>query len=122
MTTSVERRAPGSVVAELLASFNQATDPREIETVADQLGAAGNPRAIRPLLMRLGDWQVQGDADVEDAVCQALVALGVMRSSGNLSFAFVPRHLLEAEVVETVRELGPAIPMRYLLTSDEWTW
>jgi hypothetical protein len=54
MTTSVERRAPGSVVAELLAVLDQATDPRE--------------------------------------------------------------------VVETVRELAPATPMRYLLARDEWTW
>jgi hypothetical protein len=115
MTTSVEGRAPAPVVAELIALLDRTTDPREIEMVADQLGAADNPHAIRPLLMRLGDCHVQEDADVEDAVCRALVALDVMRSSGNLSFALRPRHLLAADVVEAVRELGPAIPMRYLL-------
>ena len=58
---------------------------------------------------------MQEDPDVEDAVCRALVALDVMCTSGNLSFAFRPRYLLDSEVVEIVRELGPAVPMRYFL-------
>ena len=90
----------------------------EIELIADQLGATGNRCAIRPLLTRLGDSRVQDDADVEDAVCRALVALGVMSSSGNRSFAFRPRHLLAPDAADAVRALGPAIPMRYLLAGE----
>ena len=43
-----------------------------------------------------GDRHVQADADVEDAVCSALVALDVMRTVGSSSFALRPRHLLGA--------------------------
>jgi hypothetical protein len=114
MSAGVDSRIPAPVVAELIAALERATDPREIELLADQLGAARNARAVRSLLMRLGDCHVQEDADVEDAVCRALVALDVMYSSGNLSFAFQPLHLLAPDVAETLRELGPAIPMRYV--------
>jgi len=115
MTTKVEHRPSSPAATELVALLDRTTEPHEIETIADQLGAAGDRRAIRPLLTRLSDCHVQEDADVEDAVCRVLVALDVMCSSGNLSFAFRPPHLLAPEVVETVRELGPAIPMRYFL-------
>jgi hypothetical protein len=115
MTTKVEHRPAGPVAAELIALLGRTTEPREIETIAYQLSVAGDRRAVRPLLMRLGDCHVQEDADVEDAVCRALVALDVMCSAGNLSFAFRKPHLLAPDVVETVRDLGPAIPMRYFL-------
>ncbi|MGO9873093.1 MAG: hypothetical protein ACLPVY_04765 [Acidimicrobiia bacterium] len=91
----------------------QATDGRVIEVVADQLGGAGDRRAIRPLLMRLGDCPVQEDPDVEDAVCCALVALEVMGCSGNLSFSFLRPEVLAGDVVETIRELAAMIPRRY---------
>jgi len=113
MTTHVEE--PSTLTAELIAEFECATRPCRIEFLADRLGATGDPRAVRPLLARLGDCRVQEYSDVEDALCGALVSLGVMRASGNMTFAFRPRHLLPPEVVEAVRELGPAVPMRYFL-------
>ena len=100
-------------VEELIVRLIATTNPLEIELIADELGAAHDRRAIRPLLMRLGDCKVQEDADVEDAVCSALMALGTMCSSGNRSFHFRPRQELPEDVVTTVRELAPAIPWRY---------
>jgi len=112
MRTEVGRRT-GPAVEELILFFIQATDPRLIEVLADQLGAAGDRRAIRPLLMRLGDCRVQEDPDVEDAVCGALVALDVMGCSGNLSFSLLPPEDLAGDVVGTIRELAGKIPLRY---------
>jgi hypothetical protein len=116
MTTKVETRPTGSIVDYLIALFAETTQAREIELIADHLGGAGDTRAIRPLLARLGDCQVQEDPDVEDAVCRALMALGVMQSSGNLSFSLRPRRSLPDDVVETIRELAATIPWRYFGT------
>jgi len=113
MNTRVEDR-PATMTG-LISEFEHAARPCRIEYFADRLGATGDARAVRPLLARLGESKVQEYEDVEDAVCHALVALDVMESSGNLSFAFRPRHLLAPDIVETIRELGPAIPMRYFL-------
>ena len=115
MTTKLVTRPVTPAVAELIAGLARATTTYEIEAIADQLGAAGDRCAIGPLLTRLGDCQVQEDTDVEDAVCGALVALDVMRTFGNRSFALRPRHLLAPDVVEMITELGPAVPMRYLI-------
>jgi hypothetical protein len=117
MTTKVERRSTGPDVDELIAVLAETTDPQMIELVADELNAARDRRAIRPLLMHLGDPRVQDDPDVEDAVCHALIALGVMRSTGNLTFSLRPRQALSEDVVETIRELAPAIPWRYFGTA-----
>jgi hypothetical protein len=113
MRTDIERLRTGPAVEELMLFLMQATDPRLIEVLADQLGAAGDRRAIRPLLMRLGDCGVQEDRDVEDAVCSALVALDVMRCAGNLSFGFLPSEDLADDLVEMIRELAGTIPQRY---------
>ena len=113
MTTELQTRQTGSIVDYLIALFAQATQPREIEVIADHLGDAGDRRAIRPLLARLGDCQVQEDPDVEDAVCRALMSLGVMCSSGNLSFTLRPRRALPDDVVDAIRELAATIPWRY---------
>ena len=113
MTTQVERRPTNPAVEELIVLLEQTTEPRSIAAIADQLGAARDRRAIRPLLMRLGDCDVQEDRDVEDAVCRALVALEVMRCSGNLSFSLRPRPDLADDVVETIREVAETIPWRY---------
>jgi len=113
VTANVEDRPV--LTAALIDEFEHATRPCRIEFLADRLGATHDPRAIRPLLGRLSDRRVQEYGEVEDAVCGALVSLDVMCAAGNLSFAFRPRHLLPPEVVEAVRELGPAIPMRYFL-------
>jgi len=113
MRTDGEHRQAGPAVEELMVFLLQATNGRVIELVADQLGGAGDRRAIRPLLMRLGDGRVQDDPDVEDAVCSALVALEVMDCSGNLSFSFLRPEVLAGDVVETIRELAGMIPRRY---------
>jgi hypothetical protein len=115
MTTELESRQLG-LVDYLITVFTHATVAREIELIADHLGEAGDPRAIRPLLSRLGDCQVQEDSDVEDAVCRALVSLGVMRCSGNLSFSLRPRNDVSDDVAETIRELAALIPWRYFGT------
>ena len=113
MTTNVETRRSGSTVEDLIERFDHATHPREIELLADLLGEARDPCAVRPLLERLSDCQVQEDRDVEDAVCQALTALGVMYSSGNLSFSLRAKNALPDDVVKTIRDLAGVIPWRY---------
>jgi hypothetical protein len=99
----------------LLQEFERTNDLRRIEVLADRIGASGDPQAVRVLLLRLGEWPVQEDPDVEDAVCGALVRLGVMHSRGNQTFAFRPRHELPPDVVDLVRKLGNVVPMRYLI-------
>ena len=113
MTTKIECRPNSADVEELIAVLERTSSSREIELTADLLGAARDSRAIRPLLVRLGDWHVQEDADVEGAVCHALVALGVMCSSGNHCFCLRPRQALADDVVETIRELDVVIPWPY---------
>jgi hypothetical protein len=116
MNTRFERRNSDAAVEELIARFNHATHPREIETIADSLGAAGDTRAIRPLLMHLGDCQVQADTDVEDAVCGALISLGVMCASDTHCFRLRPRRALSDDAVGAVREFSGAIPWQYFGT------
>jgi hypothetical protein len=117
MTTNVESRQSGSTVDDLITRFDHATQPREIELLADLLADARDPRAIRALLERLSDSRVQEDRDVEDAVCQALTALGVMYSSGNLSFSLRPKNALPDDVVRSIRDLSGVIPWRYFGTA-----
>jgi hypothetical protein len=77
-------------IDDLVEAFLHTRDPRQIERGADRLGASGHSRAIPALLARLGDASIVDDADVEDAVCSALVALSVMEREGNLAFALRP--------------------------------
>ena len=116
MATSVVHRLSQTEVSELIARLVESTNPRELEAIADQLGHTGDRRAIRPLLTRLGDGHVQEDPDREAAVCGALVSLDVMCNRGHGSFFFRPRRLLADDVVDTIRELGSAIPWRYFDT------
>ena len=113
MTISVEIRPTESIVDYLIALFAEATQPREIEVIADHLGEAGDRRAVRALLARLGDCQVQEDPEVQDAVCRSLMSLGVMCSTGNHSFSLRPRRSLPDDVVETIHEVAGSIPWRY---------
>jgi hypothetical protein len=116
MATSVQHRSSHREVSELIARLTEAAGPQIVEVIADQLASAGDRRAIHPLLQRLGDSHVQPGTDTEDAVCGALVALGVMCSPGNGMFYFLPRRLLADDVVDTIREMGTAIPWRYFDT------
>ena len=121
MTASVElrpvppARAAAPSAAELIIRFTRATRPSDIASIAVQLADVGDDGAVGPLLRRLGDRQVQALPELADSVCGALVSLGVMCTCGECSFAFRPRHLLAPEVVEMITELGPAVPMRYLI-------
>lgn len=117
MTTQVERRPTNPAVEELIVLLGQTTEARSIAAIADQLRRAHDPRAIRPLLMHLGDSDVQEDRDVEAAICRALVALDVMRCSGNRSFSLRPRPDLADDVVDTIREVAETIPWRYFGTA-----
>ena len=115
MTNKVESRR-SALVDYLITLFARATQPREIELIAGHLGTTGDPRAIRPLLTRLGDQAVREHRDVEDAVCRALTSLGVMSTSGHSSFSLRPKDALPGDVSEAIRELAGSIPTRYLGT------
>ncbi len=112
---AVDIRPVRPPVAELISRFERATRPCEIAAIADQLGSAGEHCAVRPLLARLGERWVQTQPDLADVICTALVALDVMCARGECNFAIRPRHVLEPDVVDTITQLGPAVPMRYLI-------
>jgi hypothetical protein len=102
-------------VADLIARLARATDDDEIAATAERIGGAGEQGAVRPLLERLGDRRVQSRPDLADALCRALVALDVVCPCGSCAFAIRPRHLLAPEVVDVITELGPVVPLRYLI-------
>ena len=104
-------------VEALIARLEASSNPSEIELIADQLRAAGDHRAIRPLLAHLGDDPVQADPNVEDAVCRALMALGVMSSSGRFKFSLRPREVLQDDAIEAIRDAAGTIPWRYFGTA-----
>lgn len=116
MTTRTDHRPTAPALEELILVLVQTADPHTIAVTSDQLGAARDRRAVRPLLMRLGDCIVESDPDVEVAVCRALVSLDVMRCSGDDSFSLRPRRELAVDVVETVRDLVGVLPWRYFGT------
>ena len=97
----------------LIAEFRECQDFERLEKLADRIGNAGDKEVIEPLLYRLGDDHVQDDPDVEDAVCRALVKLGVMRTMGNLNFKFLEKSLLPGGVFELLEEYISLIPRKY---------
>jgi hypothetical protein len=117
MTPDVEKRVPRREASELIGRLTEATAPKDVEVIATELAAASDPRAIRPLLHRLGECEIQADADASSAVCRALASLGVMCSRDGSTFQFLPRRRLPDEVVDVIRELGSAIPWAYFDTS-----
>jgi hypothetical protein len=117
MTTSVEQRVSRSEASELIGRLSDASAPKDVGVIAAELAGAGDPRAISPLLYRLGECEVQADSEASDAVCRALVALDVMCSRDGSTFHFLPRRRLPDDVVDVIRELGSAIPWAYFDTS-----
>jgi hypothetical protein len=103
----------GGSIDDLVEEFLRARDPQQIEWGADRLGASGHPRAIPALLARLGDASTFDDADVEDAVCSALVALSVMEREGNLAFALRPIEALPVAARDALAGDVFTIPGRY---------
>lgn len=97
----------------LIAEFRECQDFQRLEKLADRIGNAGSKEAIKALLYRLGDDHVQDDPDVEDAVCTALVKLGVMRTMGNLNFRLLEKSLLPNDVLGLLEEYMPLIPRKY---------
>jgi hypothetical protein len=120
MTTKLDHRPSAASVEELIVRLIGTTDRGEVERVAEALGARGDHRAIRPLLMRLGDFQGRANADAEAAMCRALMTLGVMcrcgKCAGADAFSLRPRATLPDDVVETIHELAGSIPWPYFGT------
>lgn len=101
-------------VPALVAQLLRTRDRIELEMLADDLATTRSTQAVRALVLRLSDSLVQDDPDVETAVCDALVALGVMTSAGNLRYAFRPDGELDAEARRAISYLRPIVPTRYL--------
>ena len=102
-------------VDELIDTFTRARLQYEIARTAERLGDTGHHAAVRPLLARLSQHEIQRSPDLERAVCSALAKLGVMHVGPGGRFALRPRHLLAADVVDMVTEMDAAIPLRYFL-------
>lgn len=101
---------------EMVEAFRGAEHMEEIEDLADNLGKAAERTrnaAVDVLLYRLRDDPVQEEPDVEDAVCRALVRLGVMQDRGNLTFSLVPDEFLSHAMRQVVKKHSMTIPMRY---------
>lgn len=100
----------------LIEKFRNTNNLTELENIADQLGTIGNERAIESLLYRLGDNQVQEDPDVEDAVCDALVKLGIMTRIGNLNFRFINSSLMKKDFLAIIEKYKRSIPNKYFVS------
>ena len=103
-----------SNLEEIIGEFKKSQNFQRIEELADIIGDIGDRRAIEPLLYRLGDTYVQEDPDVEDAVCEALVKLGVMRKIGNLNYKFLDKTLLSDDVLRLLEKYKILIPRKYI--------
>jgi uncharacterized protein with von Willebrand factor type A (vWA) domain len=101
-------------VVSIIDEFSRAKDFSEIERLADELGDFSDDRASEALIRRLSDIQVQEDPDVEDAVCSALVKLGLMKKLGNLNFRVLPQNELQDMQRKLVyEEYSMQIPFKY---------
>jgi hypothetical protein len=88
-----------SLFSDLLAVLTKTTDRTALEGAADAV-AESTRDAIRVLLSRLGDPQVHDDDDVHDAICSALVELGIMIKLGNGNFLFRKQDQLTLTVID----------------------
>jgi len=97
----------------------------DIERLADELSTdptiGPTPRRdlLEVLLVRLGDESVRDDPDTEDALCSALVRLGLMRRHGNLVFRFRLDHELSPADATLVHRYDAWLPLRYVPNGSE---
>lgn len=106
----------GEIMAadDLLSEFKTCQDFARLEVLADQIGDSGDQSAVEFLLDRLGGERVQGDPDVEAAVCDALVKLRVMRTDGvNLRYKFLNERFLRPEVAKLIHDYWVWLPGKY---------
>jgi hypothetical protein len=106
---------PGWLVSPLIENFRKEQDLEEIERLADDLGESGDKAAIDVLVSRLGDGRVQTDDDTRDAICSALVRLGVMSQLGNLTYRFRSDEEMPAEGRVAIATHIQTIPQGYFV-------
>jgi hypothetical protein len=94
----------------------------EIERFADEVAAPGaaeplagaaRERVVDDLLFALASDWVRHDGDAEDAVCSALVRIGVMTRKGNLVFEFVEDARMSARDLQAMRRYRAWLPAKY---------
>jgi hypothetical protein len=82
-----------------LAAVERFADEVAAPSEPEPLAGAARDQAIEALMLALASDWVRNDGDVEDAVCSALVRIGVMTRVGNLVFEFRP----DAEMTDADR-------------------
>lgn len=100
-------------VERLIDAFSTAIHPTQIEQQADLLRLLGDERAVPALLERLCESRVNNDPDVEDAVCGALVAFGIMERLGNRRFCLRRDDQLTPGARQALTERRAFVPRRY---------
>lgn len=97
----------------LIDELKECQEFHRLEQLADLIGELGDETAIEALLDRLAGERVQADPDVETAVCDALVRLGIMRTDGkNLLYKFLDTPSLPPNVVKLIAA-NPWLPRKY---------
>lgn len=96
----------------LIATLANTRDAVAVERIADSVRRDSGANVAAALLKRLGDALVQEDRDAEDAVCDALVRLGLMRRLGNLRFVFA-----DSMGDQPLERYGIRTPRKYLTGS-----
>jgi hypothetical protein len=100
-------------VPSLLDRIRHTVDPVELEELADFAAANAVQDAALPLASRLGDVTVLGDADTENAVCEALTKLCAMRMYGNLNYRFKEPAMLTPQMRGWLKEHRAFLPQKY---------
>ncbi len=97
----------------LQSLFSDTNDLKFIEVAVDRLSKfEKTPGIISSILYRIGDDRVQEDPDVEDAVCEALVKLGIMKRTGiNQMYKIVAQQ--DPDIQNVLDHLKRRIPLKY---------
>lgn len=93
----------------LIAAFLKETDLHTLEELADNLALIDRESTRLALLSRLADSRVRDDDDTFDAVCSALVQLGVMIQRGNMNYVLDPQGLTSPALANAAAQL----PMQF---------